>query len=101
MSGADESEPTDRLAALDRQERRSPRRAHDIAFALKQALQSPAAGQQFLQAGGAYYRRLYVVNPKKIPAGLEGLVTRSRASGERALGTSALHGTSVKAAKFD
>jgi hypothetical protein len=45
-----------------------PRRAHDIAAALKQALQSPAAGQQFLQDGGAYYRRLYVVNPTKIPA---------------------------------
>jgi hypothetical protein len=47
---------------------RSPRRAHDIAFALVQALQSPAAGPQFLGAGGAYYRRLYVVNPTKIPA---------------------------------
>jgi hypothetical protein len=46
---------------------RLPRRAHDIAFALVQALHSPAAGQQFLGAGGAYYRRLYEVNPK-IPA---------------------------------
>ncbi|MGO9072391.1 hypothetical protein [Mycobacterium sp.] len=45
----------------------SPRRAHDIAFALVQALHSPAAGPQFLRAGAAYYRQLYEVNPK-IPA---------------------------------
>ena len=47
---------------------RSPRRARDIAFALAQALNSPAAGQQFLGAGEAYYRRLYEVNPTKILA---------------------------------
>ena len=48
-----------------------PRRraaAHDIAFALVQALHSPAAGPQFLRAGAAYYRQLYEVNPAKIPA---------------------------------
>jgi hypothetical protein len=45
----------------------SPRRAHDIAFTLVQALHSPDASPQFLRAGGAYYRRLYEVNPK-IPA---------------------------------
>jgi hypothetical protein len=45
----------------------SPRRAHDIAFTLVQAVHSPDANPQFLRAGGAYYRRLYEVNPK-IPA---------------------------------
>jgi hypothetical protein len=42
----------------------SPRRAHDIAFTLVQALHSPAASPQFLGAGEAYYRRLYEGNPK-------------------------------------
>jgi hypothetical protein len=45
-----------------------PRRALDTARALNQALHSPAASPQFLQAGGAYYRRLYEVNPTKIRA---------------------------------
>jgi hypothetical protein len=45
----------------------SPRRAHDIAFTLVQALHSPDASPQFRRAGGAYYRRPYEVNPK-IPA---------------------------------
>jgi hypothetical protein len=54
-------------AALNAEVPPSPRRAHDIAFTLVQALHSPDARQQFLLAGGAYYRRLYEVNPK-IPA---------------------------------
>lgn len=47
----------------------SPRRAHDIAFTLAQALHSPAARPQlqFLRAGEAYYRQLHVVN-RHIPA---------------------------------
>jgi hypothetical protein len=44
-----------------------PRTAHDVAFTLVQALHSRAAGQQFLEDGAAYYRRLYEVNPTKIP----------------------------------
>ena len=45
----------------------SPRRAHDIAFTLVQALHSPDASPQFLQAGVAYYQRLYKVDPTMIP----------------------------------
>lgn len=39
-----------------------PRRAHDIAFTLVQAMHSPDASPPFLRAGGNYYRRLYEVN---------------------------------------
>lgn len=46
----------------------SPRRAHDIAFTLVQALHSPNASPQFLRVGVSYYRRLYEVNPNKICA---------------------------------
>jgi hypothetical protein len=46
----------------------SPRRAHDIAFTLVQALHSLDATPQFRRAGEAYYRRLYEVNPTKIRA---------------------------------
>jgi hypothetical protein len=44
-----------------------PRRAHDIAFTLTQALHGDDASPQFLQAGVAYYRRLYKVKPTMIP----------------------------------
>lgn len=54
--------------ALRAEVRISPRAAHDVAFTLVQALHSPDASPQFLQAGGTYYRRLYEVNPTKIKA---------------------------------
>ena len=53
--------------ALNAVVRISPRTAHDVAFTLVQALQSPDASPQFLRAGGTYYRQLYEVNPKIPP----------------------------------
>jgi hypothetical protein len=47
---------------------RYPRQALDIARTLVMALHSPDASPRFLRAGEAYYRQLYRVNPKKIPA---------------------------------
>lgn len=48
----------------------TPRRAHDMAFTLVQALHG-GASPEFLQAGVAYYRRMQKMNPTKIRADWE------------------------------
>jgi hypothetical protein len=54
-------------ATLKGSEPTTPRRAHDMAFTLVQALHGDAS-PEFLQAGVAYYRRMQKMNPTKIRA---------------------------------
>lgn len=61
----------------------NPRRAHDIADRVRQALHNPDASPEFVQAAESYYRQLREVNPQDIPAYWRDWPIRSHARGER------------------